>query len=53
MLFIAEILRDIRDNNEFSQDISNRINRLSADKKICYTIENDCYQIIYTQLHHS
>lgn len=53
MLIIAKILRDIRDNNEFSQDISDRINKLSMDKKICYTIKNDCYDIIYTQLHHS
>ena len=53
MLFIAKILRDIRNNNEFSQDISDRINKLSTDKKIFYTIENDCYDIIYTQLHHS
>lgn len=53
MLIIAKILRDIRDDNEFSQDISDRISKLSMDKKICYTIESDCYDIIYTQLHHS
>lgn len=52
MLIIAGILRDIRDSNQFSQDISDRINKLSANKKICYTIENDFYDIIYTQLHH-
>lgn len=52
MLFIAKILRDIRDNHEFSHDISNRINKLTANKKICYTIANDYYDIIYTQLHH-
>lgn len=51
MLVIAEILRDIRDNNQFSQDISNRINRLSTNKKLCYTIENECYDVIYSALH--
>ena len=53
MLAIAEILRDIRDNDHFSQDISDRINILSKNKKICYTIENECYNIVYNQLHHS
>lgn len=52
MLIIAKILKDIRDNNEFSQDISDRINKLSMGKKICYAFESDCYDIIYTQLHH-
>lgn len=51
MLVIAEILKDIRDNNLFSQDISNRINRLSTCKKLCYTIENEYYEIIYRALH--
>ena len=51
MLIIAEILRDIRDNDQFSQDISERINKLSKSKKICYTIEEECYDIIYAQLH--
>ncbi len=53
MLAIAEILRDIRDNDDFSQDISDRINILSKNKKICYTIENECYNFVYNQLHHS
>lgn len=53
MLIIAEILRDIRDNNQFSQDISDKINKLSTNKNICYTIEKDCYDIVYAQLHHS
>lgn len=53
MHIIAEILRDIRDHNQFSQDISDKINKLSAKKEICYSIENDCYDIIYAQLHHS
>lgn len=53
MIFIAEILRDIRDYEQFSQDISNRINKLSENKKIFYTIEKDCYDIVYTKLHHS
>ncbi len=53
MLIIAEILRDIRDNDQFSQDISERINKLSMNKKICYTIEEECYDIIYAQLHDS
>lgn len=53
MLIIAEILRDIRDNVHFSQDISDRINKLSVNKKICYTIKNDCYDIVYTLLHNS
>lgn len=53
MLIIAEILRDIRDNHKFSQDISDRINKLSTNKHICYTIEKDYYDIVYTQLHHS
>ena len=50
---ISEILRDIRDNDDFSQDISDRINILSKNKKICYTIENECYNFVYNQLHHS
>ncbi len=53
MLIIAEILRDIRDNEQFSQDISQKINMLSSNKKICFTIENNYYDMIYTQLHHS
>lgn len=53
MITIAEILRDIRDNNQFSQDISNKINKISANKKICFTMEKDCYDIVYAQLHHS
>lgn len=53
MLIIAEILRDIRDNNQFSQDISDRINNLSNTKKICYTIEKNYFDVVYTQLHHS
>lgn len=53
MLIIAEILRDIRNNTQFSQDISNKINKLSTNKKICYTINNDCYDAVYSQLHHS
>lgn len=53
MLIIAEILRDIRDNEQFSKDISQKINMLSSNKKICFTIENNYYYMIYTQLHHS
>lgn len=53
MQSIAKILRDIRNCNQFSQDISDRINKLSANKKIRYTFESDCYDIIYTKLHHS
>lgn len=53
MLMIAKILRDIRDNDSFSQDISDRINNISANKKLCYTINDDCYDTIYAQLHHS
>lgn len=53
MLLIAEILRDIRDNECFSQDISQKINTLSETKNICYTIDNNYYDMIYTQLHHS
>ena len=53
MLIIAEISRDIRDNNQFSQDISDRINNLSNTKKICYTIEKNYFDVVYTQLHHS
>lgn len=53
MLIIAEILRDIRDNEQFSQDISQKINMLSSNKKICFTIDNNYYDMIYTQLHHS
>lgn len=33
MLIIAEILRDIRDNEQFSKDISQKINMLSSNKK--------------------
>lgn len=33
MFIIAEILRDIRDNVHLSQDISQKINTLSANKK--------------------
>lgn len=53
MLLIAEILRDIRDNECFFQDISQKINTLSETKNICYTIDNNYYDMIYTQLHHS
>ena len=53
MKIIAEILRDIRDNDQFVPDISDRINKLSLNKEICYTIENDYYDIVYTQLHNS
>lgn len=52
MQSIAKILRDIRNYNQFSQDISNRINKLSANKKIRYTFGSDYYDIIYTKLHH-
>ena len=51
MNLIAEILRDIRDNDTFSQDISKKINNLSSKKEICFTIDNDCYNKIYTYLH--
>ncbi len=50
---IAEILRDIRDNDYFSQDISNRINMISANKKINYTFDENYYEILYSKLHHS
>ena len=53
MLMIAKILRDIRDNDSFSRDISDRINNISANKKLCYTINDDCYDTLYAQLHHS
>lgn len=51
MNLIAEILRDIRDNDTFSQDISQKINSLSSKKEICFTIDNDCYKKIYSYLH--
>lgn len=53
MKIIAEILRDIRDNEQFSPDISDRINKLSSNKEIYYTIENDYYDIVYARLHNS
>ena len=53
MQIIAEILRDIRDSDHFSQDISNRINDLSANKELCYTIAPDCYDIVHSLLHYS
>lgn len=53
MSIIAEILRDIRDNDTFSQDISNKINSLSSKKEICFTIDNDYYNKIYSFLHNS
>lgn len=53
MIIIAEILRDIRDNDSFSQDISNRITKLSSKKKICFTIEREYYNKIYFPLHNS
>ena len=53
MQLIAEILRDIRDEINLSQDVSDKINKLSTRKKICYTIENEFYDIVYAQLHHS
>ena len=52
MSTIAEILRDIRDNDYFSQDISNKINMISANKKICYTFDKNYYDILYTKLHY-
>lgn len=51
MFIIAEILRDIRDNVHLSQDISQKINTLSANKKIFYTFDNNLYDILYSQLH--
>lgn len=51
MFIIAEILRDIRDNVHLSQDISQKINTLSANKKIFYTFDNNLYDIIYSRLH--
>lgn len=53
MLIIAEILRDIRDSNQLSPNISGKINKLSTNKKIFYTIEKDYYDIAYAQLHYS
>lgn len=53
MSIIAEILRDIRDNDFFSQDISNKINIVSANKKICYTFDENYYDMLYTKLHYS
>ena len=53
MSIIAEILRDIRDNDFFSQDISNKINIVSANKKICYTFDETYYDMLYTKLHYS
>lgn len=53
MKIIAEILRDIRDNDQLSQDVSNKINILSENKKIRYAIEKDCYDIVYELLHQS
>ena len=50
---ISEILRDIRDNKYFSHDISNRINMISSNKKICYTFDENYYDILYTKLHYS
>ena len=50
---ISEILRDIRDNEYFSQDISNRINIISSNKKICYTFDGNYYDMLYTKLHYS
>ena len=51
MNLIAEILRDIRDNDTFSQDISQKINSLSSKKEICFTIDNEYYSKIYSSLH--
>ena len=53
MNLIAEILRDIRDNDTFSQDISKKINSLSSKKEICFTIDNECYNKIHSYLHNS
>lgn len=53
MSAISEILRDIRDNEYFSQDISNRINMISSNKKIYYTFDENYYDILYTKLHYS
>lgn len=51
MFTIAKILRDIRDNEYFSQDISDRINKISLNKKICYTFDENYYNKLYTRLH--
>lgn len=53
MFAISEILRDIRDMEYFSQDISNKINMISLNKKICYTFDQNYYDILYTRLHYS
>lgn len=50
---IAEILRDIRDEKHFSQDIYNKINKLSANKKVCYTFDDNYYELLYAKLHYS
>lgn len=53
MNLIAEILRDIRDNDTFSQDISQKINSLSSKKEIRFTIDHEYYSKIYSYLHNS
>ena len=50
---IAEILRDIRDNEHFSLDISNKINTISASKRIYYTFDENYFDMLYTKLHNS
>ena len=50
---IAEILRDIRDNEHFSLDISSKINTISASKRIYYTFDENYFDMLYTKLHNS
>ena len=47
---IAEILRDIRDTEHFSQDISSKINAISASKRICYTFDENYFDMLYVKL---
>lgn len=51
MFLIAEILKDIRDNEGIIPDILAKINTLSKQKKICYTFEKVYYDNVYNQLH--
>ena len=51
MFLIAEILKDIRDNEGIIPDILAKINTLSKQKKICYTFEKVYYDNVCNQLH--
>ena len=51
MLQIAEIVKEIRDNNEINPEITELICKISSRKNICYTFSKDMFENVYSHLH--